>query len=112
MKKEETCSRFIIPALVSGMVLFTTEGFAFEVSANDLQGKICQASIQNQIEWNYKGNRKWAKGNPDNLGQRTILSNIRVICSLTHVLIALIFDDYSEQAISGIAIGVLSNTST
>ena len=65
MKKEETCSRIVISALVSGMALFATAGFAVssEVSANDLQGKICQASIQNQIEWNYKGNRKWAKGN-------------------------------------------------
>ena len=80
MKKEENCSRFIISALISGMVLFTTAGFAFapevsgtfrpgnktayiKVASNDLQGKICQASIQNQIEWDYKGNRKWAKRN-------------------------------------------------
>ena len=80
MKNEENRSRYIVSALVSGMVLFTTAGFSFaaeesgsflrgnktafiKVASNDLQGKICQASIQNQIEWNYRGNRKWAKGN-------------------------------------------------
>lgn len=37
---------------------------AFTVAAsNELQGKICQASIQNQIEWDYKGNRRWARRN-------------------------------------------------
>ena len=31
--------------------------------ANELQGKICQASIQNQIDWDYKGNNRWASSN-------------------------------------------------
>jgi len=32
-------------------------------AANELQGKICQASIQDQIEWDYKGSSRWAMGN-------------------------------------------------
>jgi hypothetical protein len=33
------------------------------VAANELQGKICQASIQDQIEWDYEGSRRWASSN-------------------------------------------------
>ena len=33
------------------------------IAANELQGKICQASIQDQIEWDYEGSRRWAKSN-------------------------------------------------
>lgn len=29
-------------------------------AANELQGKICQASIQDQIEWDYEGRNHWA----------------------------------------------------
>jgi hypothetical protein len=32
-------------------------------ASSELQGKICQASIQDQIEWDYEGNRRWAAGN-------------------------------------------------
>ena len=32
-------------------------------ASGELQGKICQASIQNQIEWDYSGRKRWAKPN-------------------------------------------------
>jgi len=31
--------------------------------ATELQGKICQASIQNQIAWDYQGRRRWQASN-------------------------------------------------
>jgi hypothetical protein len=48
------------PAAVSTPVERTAPAV---VAANELQGKICQASIQDQIEWDYRGSRHWAKGN-------------------------------------------------
>ncbi len=33
------------------------------LAANELQGKICQASIQDRIEWDYEGRNRWAREN-------------------------------------------------
>lgn len=44
------------------------EKFALKVAASgELQGKICQASIQDQIEWDYEGNRRWAAANLESI---------------------------------------------
>ena len=36
-------------------------------SASELRGKICQASIQDQIEWDYEGRKRWARANLENI---------------------------------------------
>lgn len=42
---------------------FVCSGDQPAAAAGELQGKICQASIQNQIEWDYRGSRRWARSN-------------------------------------------------
>ena len=38
-------------------------------SASELRGRICQASIQDQIEWDYEGRKRWARPNLENICQ-------------------------------------------
>jgi len=46
---------------------FTCRAEAEVGAAVELQGKICQASIQNQVEWDYKGSVRWARKNLENI---------------------------------------------
>ncbi len=56
--------RYLLLCLLSVSISMPVQAFAStELAANELQGKICQASIQNQIEWDYKGSRRWARSN-------------------------------------------------
>ena len=42
---------------------FVCSGDEPAVAAGELQGKICQASIQDQVEWDYRGSARWARSN-------------------------------------------------
>lgn len=46
----------------SGIGFSCTAPQKLEVS-NELRGKICQASIQGQIAWDYQGRRRWQRSN-------------------------------------------------
>jgi len=43
-------------------------------AANELQGKICQASIQDQIEWDYEGRNHWAIANLEKICKNAMYS--------------------------------------
>lgn len=43
-------------------------------AANELQGKICQASIQDQIEWDYEGRNRWAIANLEKICKNAMYS--------------------------------------
>ena len=47
---------------------------------DDLRGKICQASIQNQIEWNYEGNKRWARTNLERICKNADMSLQPGVC--------------------------------
>lgn len=46
---------------------FICRAEAVESAAGELQGKICQASIQDQVEWDYKGSVRWARKNLESI---------------------------------------------
>lgn len=96
MKKKCTCYRFEATALISAAILAAASGPAFARAAgavgasgqpalvvaasNDLQGKICQASIQDQIEWDYEGNRRWAAANLEKICENAVYSLQPGVC--------------------------------
>lgn len=48
--------------------------------SNDLQGKICMASIQDKIAWDYEGRKHWQQSNLENICKNAIYSLQPGIC--------------------------------
>ena len=48
--------------------------------SSELQGKICQASIQNQIEWDYEGRKRWARPNLEKICKNAYYSLQPGVC--------------------------------
>ncbi len=68
MKAAAVRYRYLFIGLLSVGIAMPLVGFAnaqsgLVLAANELQGKICQASIQGRIEWDYEGRNRWAREN-------------------------------------------------
>ncbi len=79
MKTSTAQKEYLLVGLLSVLIAIPSIGHASAqadrmLAANELQGKICQASIQGRIEWDYEGRNRWARENLEKICQNAAYS--------------------------------------